>query len=121
MSWLFAIIASVAIWIIAFLATTGAPNMYAFLILFLVVPVFLIPLLVVFGVAAAVARAMVRSFVGGLLLFYGVAVPLAGAGLCLSYRAGLPFESESAVQLMKFLLVPSLLSSLVYPLLILRT
>jgi len=48
-------------------------------------------------------------------------VPLAGAGLWLSYRAGLPFESESAVQLMKFLLVPSLFSSLVYPLLILRT
>jgi hypothetical protein len=64
MSWLFAIIASVAIWIIAFLATTGAPNMYAFLILFLVVPVFLIPLLVVFGVAAAVARAMGASLGG---------------------------------------------------------
>jgi hypothetical protein len=98
MSWLFAIIASAAVWIIGFLAMTGA-GFYAFLMLFLVVPVFLIPLLAVFGVAAAVARATVRSFVGRLLLFYGVAVPLAGAGLWLIYRAGiLPLESQSAVQ-----------------------
>jgi len=98
MSWLFAIIASAAIWIIGFLAMSGV-GFYAFLMLFLMVPVFLIPLLAVFGVAAAVARAAVRSFVGRLLLFYCVAVPLAGAGSWLIYRAGgLPLQSQYAVQ-----------------------
>jgi hypothetical protein len=122
MSWLAAILASAAIWIVGFLAMTGTGSIYPLLMLFLVVPVFLIPLLAVFGVAAAVARATVRSFVGRLLLFYAVAVPLAGAGLWLIYRAGLiPLEREYAVQLMKVLLVPSLLSSLVYPWLIRRT
>ena len=123
MPWLSAILASAAVWIIGFLATTGAgSSIYPLLMLFLVVPMFLIPLLAVFGVAAAVARATGRSFVGRLLLFYGVAVPLAGAGLWLIYRAGiLPLEGQYAVQLMKVLLVPSLLSSLAYPLLILRT
>ena len=121
MPWLFAIIASAAIWIIGFLATGGG-GFYAFLMLFLVVPLFQVPLLAVFGVAAAVARATSSSFIWRLLLFYGVAVPLAGAGLWLIYRAGIiPLEREYAVQLMTSLLVPSLLSSLAYPLLILRT
>ena len=122
MSWLSAIVASAAIWIISFLAMSGAgSSIYPVVMLGLVVPVFLIPLLAVFGVAAAVSRATGRNFVVRLLLFYGVAVPLAGGVLWLIYRAGLPLERQYAVQLMEFLLVPSLLSSLVYPLLILRT
>ena len=122
MSWLLGIIASAAIWIVAFLAMSpGGYNFYSLLMLFLVVPLFFVPLSFVFCVAAGIARAGQRRVIGRLLLFYGIAVPLAGAGAWLMYRARMiPLEPESALQLMQFLLVPSLLSSLAYPATVLR-
>jgi hypothetical protein len=123
MSWVFATLASTAIWIVSFFVEGGGPsNFYAFLLVFLVVPLFLAPLLAVLAIASMLARAIGKTFIVRLVLFYVFAVMLSAAvsPLLLAVTPISKNRSENLDFAVKTVLVPSLLASLAYPFFVLR-
>jgi hypothetical protein len=116
-SWLFATLASTAIWIISFLVVTGAGP---WILLFILI--YWVPLIIVLSIAAVVARLVGRTRLRQVLVFYAFAVLLSGAILATLYAAAPNPHNRDAAFKMIFdaMLVPSLLSSIAYPLLVLR-
>jgi hypothetical protein len=122
MSLLLAILAAGATWAVAALfaidGLSAMNNPYAVMFLLFYIPLFCVPLLLLFTIAAAAARALAAKPLRQVLLFYAFTVLLSLGALGAFYMAAPnPGNRDAALRSMfELMLIPSLLSSAVFAL-----